>query len=314
MNKTTSGEQGIGQTKPGMNRRSKIARSPQVALKYQAKLTRRWLRRTQQMLSYNLLFLRGVPVLFANSFPKSGTHLLTQVLQGFPQIGPAVDSGLPPIVLFDPLNGRQRSQAEVLHDLDILRPGDIAYGHLHADRGVVEHLCQPGYVTYFILRDPRDVVVSHVYYITEMETSHIHHRYYVEQLRDFDERLRTSITGIPDPDVPFPDIQQRFVPFLEWLEHSEVLALRYEDFLANHEPTLGLVFDHALHRGFPAAVKRDEALRILSKSIDPQRSPTFRSGKAGGWREKFSPENTRLFKDIAGDLLIRLGSEQNNDW
>ena len=147
-----------------------------------------------------------------------------------------------------------------------------------------------------------------------MEPSHIHHRYYAEQLRDFDERLRTSITGIPDPDIPFPDIQGRFAPFLEWLEHPEVLTLRYEDFLTDREPTLGLVLDHAVARGFQPAVRRDEALRILAESIDPQRSPTFRSGKAGGWREKFSPENTQLFKEVAGDLLIRLGYERSNDW
>ena len=314
MNKTTSGEPGAKILTTDAQRRSQTARLPQAALKYRARLTRRWLRRLKQMLSYNLLFLRGVPVLFANSFPKSGTHLLTQVLQGFPQIGPAVNSGLPPIVLFDPLDGRQRSQAEVLHDLKLLRSGDIAYGHLHADPAVVEHLCQQGYISYLILRDPRDVVVSHVYYITEMEPSHIHHHYYVEQLRDFDERLRTSITGIPDPDVPFPDIQQRFAPFLGWQEHSEVLTLRYEDFLANRDLTLGRVFDHAVQRGFQAAVRRDEALRILAGCIDPLRSPTFRSGKAGGWREQFSPENIGLFKDIAGDLLIRLGYERDNDW
>ena len=307
MNKMTSGE-------PGAQHRSQNARRPPAALYYHARFARRWLRRLKQMLSYNLLFLRGVPVLFANSFPKSGTHLLTQVLQGFPQIGPAVDSGLPPIVLFNPLDGRQRSQGEVLHDLKLLRPGDIAYGHLHADPAVVEHLCQRGYVSYFILRDPRDVVVSHVYYITEMEPSHIHHHYYAEQLKDFDERLRTSITGIANPDIPFPDIRQRFAPFLEWLEHSEVLTLRYEEFLANREQALGLVFDHAVQRGFPAAVRRDEALCILAESIDPQRSPTFRSGKAGGWREKFSPENKLLFNEVAGDLLIRLGYEHSNDW
>ena len=37
-----------------------------------------------------------------------------------------------------------------------------------------------GLAAYFILRDPRDVVVSHVHYITEMEPNHIHHRYYTE--------------------------------------------------------------------------------------------------------------------------------------
>ena len=81
---------------------------------------------------------------------------------------------------------------------------------------------------YFILRDPRDVVVSHVHYVTEMEPNHIHHRYYSQELHTFDERLRASILGIPDPAIPFPDIRQRFLPYLGWLDapRSADLALR----------------------------------------------------------------------------------------
>ncbi len=56
-------------------------------------------------------------MLFANSFPKSGTHLLTQALQGFPQLGPAVDSGLPAVVTYEGDTGRTRSTEEILADL-----------------------------------------------------------------------------------------------------------------------------------------------------------------------------------------------------
>ncbi|RMF47890.1 MAG: hypothetical protein D6755_04510, partial [Anaerolineae bacterium] len=45
--------------------------------------------------------LRDAPVLFANSFPKSGTHLLTQILQGMTHLGPAVDSGLPAVLTYE---------------------------------------------------------------------------------------------------------------------------------------------------------------------------------------------------------------------
>jgi hypothetical protein len=263
---------------------------------------------------YRRLSLQGAPLLFANSFPKSGTHLLTQVLQGFPRFTLTVDSGLPAIVTFQGDTGRPRSSGEIIHDLQRLLPGDIAYGHLHASPEVVAYLCQPGVAAYFILRDPRDVVISHVHYVTEMEPNHIHHRYYSQELRTFDERLRTSIQGIPDPTIPFPDIYQRFVPYLGWIEHPEVLTLRYEDFLANRAEALGQVYDQAVLRGLPAQTSREEAIQSLEASIDPGRSPTFRSGKAGGWRTQFNPENKLLFKDVAGDLLIQLGYERDHDW
>jgi len=163
-------------------------------LKFQGRLIRRWLRRSR-------LVLRGAalsasPIFFANSFPKSGTHLLTQVMAGFTRLGPAVESGLPAVVTFDGFTGRQRSPGEILADLHRFQPGDIGYGHVHAFPTALELLSGPRWATYFILRDPRDVVVSHVHYIAEMAPSHIHHRYYHEVLTSFDERLRASITGV----------------------------------------------------------------------------------------------------------------------
>jgi Sulfotransferase domain len=236
------------------------------------------------------------------------------VLQGFPLIGPAVDSGLPAVVTFEGDSGRERLPAEILLDLQRLLPGDLSYGHLHALPEVVDLFCQPGYAAYFILRDPRDVVVSHVHYVTEIETNHIHHHYYTEVLQNFDQRLHTSILGLPDENIPFPNIYQRFAPYLGWLERPEVLNLRFEDFITSRQETLSLVFDHAIQRGFSANVDRAEAIKILADSIDPQRSPTFRSGKVGGWQAQFSPDNKALFKEVAGDLLLRLGYEQDIDW
>jgi sulfotransferase 6B1 len=285
-----------------------------VNLRLQAKLARRTMRRFSQMTRYRRISLDELPILFANSFPKSGTHLLTQVLQGFIQLGPVVDSGLPAIVTYDGPTGKPRSTESILGDLQRLLPGDIAYGHLHASAEIVAYLCQDGFIPYFILRDPRDVVVSHVHYVTDMAPNHVHHHYYKEELHNFDERLRTSILGRPDIEVPFPDILGRFQPYMGWLDQPRVLMLRFEDFITQREETIGRVLNHAIQGGFPLSCDRNEAVGILADSIDPQRSPTFRSGKVGGWRAQFDPEHKKLFKEIAGDLLIRLGYEQDNDW
>lgn len=275
---------------------------------------RREVRRLGQLLRYRRLSFVGVPKFFANSFPKSGTHLLTQVLQGFPRIGPAVDSGLPAIVQFEPVTGRERRTEEILDELRRLRSGDISYGHLHAAPEAIAFFTQEDVAAYFMLRDPRDVVISHVHYVTEMESNHIHHEYYNQELTNFDERLRTSIAGIPDPSIPFPDIFQRFEPYLGWLDHREVQSLHYEELMTDQEKTLGRILEHAVRSGFPEPSDRGDALHALAESIDPQRSPTFRRGQVGGWRNSFNSENKRLFKDVAGELLIRLGYERDHDW
>jgi hypothetical protein len=280
----------------------------------QARFARRAYRRIQTKMKYRRSSLDGIPVFFANSFPKSGTHLLTQILEGFPLIGPAVNSGMPAIVVYEGASGREFTEAEILQQLRMLQPGDTGFGHLHALPGVMALFDQPGYCPYLMLRDPRDVVVSHVHYVTEMEPNHVHHAYYTEQLHTFDERLRTSIFGRLDSPVKFLDIARRFDPFLPWLDDPHVLCLKFEDFLTNRDEMLGRVLDHAAAAGFPMACSRDEAIIRLNGVINPSKSPTFRQGKAGGWRKSFSPENTALFKEVAGDMLIRLGYEKDKNW
>ena len=279
-----------------------------------ARLARRALRRALQKLRYRRLSLRGLPVLFANSFPKSGTHLLTQILQGFTRLGPAVESGLPAIVTYQGDSSRQREPGEICRDLRRLLPGDIAYGHVHALPETIEALCSPAFAAYLVLRDPRDVVISHVHYVTEMEPNHAHHRYYTQELSSFEERLHTSILGLPEAHTPFPDIRLRLEPYLGWLERAEVACLKYEDFAADQGEFIRRILEHAAQRGFPCRLPLEQAIEVLIASVDPRRSPTFREGKSGGWRERFSPASKRLFKEVAGDLLVRLGYEASHDW
>jgi hypothetical protein len=228
------------------------------------------------------------------------------------QIGPAVQSGLPAIVMFDGPSGQPRPMNAILSDLARLRAGDIAYGHLHATPDIIPALQRAEVAMYFIYRDPRDVVLSHLHYVTEIETNHVHHPYY-RTLPDFDTRLKTSILGRPEMGDLFPDIRARFEPFLGWLR-PEVCVLKFEDFIEHRDATLEQVLTHAEHHGFTPQVSRSDALRILSESINPQKSPTFRSGKVGGWREKFTEEHKRLFKVTTGELLVQLGYEKNVDW
>ncbi|MFZ5809301.1 MAG: sulfotransferase domain-containing protein [Chloroflexota bacterium] len=284
------------------------------ALQTQARLGRRLLRRLRQSLRYQRRSFNGLPVLFANSFPKSGTHLLTQILQAFEEVSPAVNCGLPAVVTFQGDTARQRPVEQILSDLRRFLPGDIGYGHLHAEPPVVELLTSPAFAAYFVLRDPRDVVVSHVHYVAEMEPRHALHEYYVNELHTFEERLSASISGLEHLSLPLPNIRQRFAPFLGWLQAQAVLTLRYEDLMQDRQAQLQSILEHAVRRGLPIKCSIAEAVEKIETCINPQRSPTFRKGKIGGWRESFTAEHIRLFKEISGDILIRLGYEKDMDW
>jgi hypothetical protein len=285
-----------------------------VKLALPARLARRSFRRVVAQRRFPHVPMNKMPILFGNSFPKSGTHLLTQILAGFTQLGPVVESGLPPVLTFEGESGKPRPVQQILKELSHLSAGDVAYGHLHAFPEVVAELTRAGMASYFIYRDPRDVVVSHVFYVTELANRHVHHDYYVNQLKDFDERLRVSILGRPELEYPFPNIRERFEPYIPWLERTEVLALRFEDLIADSPTWLRQIFDHAINRGFVSAKNPAEAVAVLARAIDSKRSPTFRKGESGGWREHFNESNKKLFNKTCGNLLIRLGYEQNQNW
>jgi len=293
---------------------SKLASLDVIQL--QARLLRRTLRRSRQLINTHQPSLEHSPVFFANSFPKSGTHLLTQILKGFTSIGPAIDSGLPAIVTFDGHTGHKRSEDEILKDLKRLLPGDIAYGHLHASSELLSLLSQDIFATYFIIRDPRDVAVSHVHYVTEMEFNHAHHQYYQEVLDNFDQRLQASIEGIQSSRsrVKLPNIRKRFEPYIAWLDCPEILTIHFEDLINQKEKTLEMVLDHAIQHNFTPVYSQQQAIQILSQSINPQLSPTFRSGKIGSWQTSFTENHKQAFKNTAGDLLIHLGYEDNLNW
>jgi len=253
-----------------------------------------------------------LPVLLGISFPKSGTHLLDQILLGFADVAPYAKRLHSFYAEYEGESGIKRTPEQALSWLDSLRPCDVASAHLFARPEAVSHVCSSKFIPFFIFRDPRDVVVSHVFYVTEIESHHVHHAYY-QSLPDFDARFKVSILGRPDADVEFPNITERFVPYLDWLDQPEVLTIHFEDLINDRAATLTRIMDHFLTR-VPLQSTRELILDSLESAINPTRSPTFRSGKTGEWKKYFTEDHKRTFKEIAGDLLIKLGYENDNDW
>src|SRR5574337_445792 len=254
----------------------------------------------------------GWPILIGISFPKSGTHLLDQILLGFSKVAPFSRRLHSFYAEYEGESGRKRASEQALDWLDSLHPRDVASAHLFARPEAVARVIQPNFIPYFIFRDPRDVVVSHAFYVTDMEARHVHHNYY-RSLPDFSERLKVSILGRPDADVEFPNIADRFAPYLGWLDHPEVMKIHFEDLVNDRTATLNHVIDHFLAR-VPLTFPRKTILDALESSINPSKSPTFRSGKTGEWKKFFTEEHKKIFKEVAGGLLVKLGYEKDNGW
>lgn len=266
----------------------------------------------QAMARWKRISFEDAPPIFGNSKPKSGSHLLLQILNGFTEIMPYKYVAAEPVRTIAK-DGRRKRKEEVLGELENLPCGVIGWGYVEATPENVAYLCKPDRVNYFIYRDPRDVLVSQVFFATDMHEEHGMHEHY-NSLPDFGERLKVAITGIDRDGLYMVSVKQRYESVFEWLQQKYVMCIRFEDLINNRDTTLNAMLDEVEKTGYIIPTSRKKALSVLVQAIQPGKSHTFRSGKTGGWREHFRDEHRKLFKDVAGDLLIQLGYEQNNDW
>lgn len=275
--------------------------------------TFRWhLRRAAVGLSPTVDSLSAAPILFGNAIPKSGSHLIIQVLQGFTKIGPFVKTGFPPVNRGE--DNAKLPESIVHKNILRMRSGDIGYGYLHYKEPFISTLTDNSWATIFVYRDPRDVIVSSVKYATHMNVEHGLHKYYTQQLKTDEARINFAIQGSKDPGIEYKSVFDRYELYIGWLDDPNVLSLRFEDLILNREKTYVRLFDYVVARGLQPHISRERALEVLQQSVHPEKSGTYRKGKPGSWKENFSEANKNIFKKVSGDLLIRLGYEQDQDW
>lgn len=252
------------------------------------------------------------PPIFGNSKPKSGSHLLLQILNGFTKIMPYRYVDADPIRTIKKDGGR-RTADEILADLKGIPNGVIGWGYVDATPENASFLTGSGRANFFIYRDPRDMLVSQVFFATDMHEEHGMHAYY-NSLPDFGARLNVAITGIDRDGLRMVSVKQRYEGVFAWLEQKNVMCIRFEDLINNRDATLLKMLDEVEKTGYKIPTPREKALAVLVDAIQPKKSHTFRSGKTGGWTQHFTDEHKKLFKAVAGDLLVKLGYEKDNDW
>jgi hypothetical protein len=268
----------------------------------------RWqLRRVMTGLRYGPRELNQQPMVFGNAMPKSGSHLLTQILEGLTAIGPFIDPGFPPV---NRSEGNWPLPTEaVIRNLERMRPGDIRYGYIHAKEPFLSILTAPQRATLFLYRDPRDMIVSHVFYATDLYQGHGMHPYYKHMLDSMEARIDAAIRGVTELGFELASVRQRYDSYRGWLDQPDILCLKFEDLILDREVALNRLLDFLAERGFQPGVSRQQAVASLVGSIAPRKSGTFRKGVPGNWREHFTSANLDTFRQVAGDLLGEWGYE-----
>jgi len=172
---------------------------------------------------------------------------------------------------------------------------------------------QQGMRTVCILRDPRDVAVSQMHYIKQLE-NHFAHEGYMALPSDR-ERLLVSIRGGELGGRELQSLEQRYRQFSRWERDGGAAVVKFEDLVGTKgggsaEAQRLAVERVARHLG--VAVDEVTLRRVEDGLFGVGR--TFRTGQIGGWREEFSAEHKRAVKGLMGTLLVELGYEAGPDW
>ncbi|MEK6256003.1 MAG: hypothetical protein N2C13_01640 [Chloroflexota bacterium] len=70
---------------------------PYYAVKHSLKRVRWQMRRGYKASRWGIDTLNAAPIVFGNAMPKSGSHLIYQILLGLSRIGPFINTGFPPV-------------------------------------------------------------------------------------------------------------------------------------------------------------------------------------------------------------------------
>lgn len=254
-----------------------------------------------------------------NSFPKSGTHLLYQVLYSIPGLQKWDD-----IVSVQALCGVMNTISHIHWKIGSAPDHSIIRSHLMYCDEILDVLQAFDCKVLFIYRDLRDVAVSHARWVTKEERIFLNDIYL--QYPDFDAQLMSSIKGVPlgtpfGSNVSQPDIGTDFSRWQGWVTAPNVCAMKFEDLVGERgggsEEKRLYVIEQILDYLEINLSQEQIKSQFASNTLNPEESHTFKKGgrgSIGGWQTSFKEEHKKAFKEVAGNLLMDLGYETVLTW
>ncbi len=247
-------------------------------------------------------FNETAPKILCISIPKSGTHLLERALC----LHPRLYRKLLPTV--NDSNIHKWDNFTAL--LDTLHPGQVIVAHSRFTPERLQAIKARNIQCLFLIRDPRDIVVSQTFYILR-NCKHPHYQAFLPQT-NFKDRVKIAIAGHPPSGLT--SIGQGLALYAGWLD-SGYPVVRFEELIGPQgggDQTKQLSALRAIYNSIIDI--DDDWILSLSKQLFSSASPTFRKGAIGQWKQYFDVEMKNLFKKDAGKGLIQYGYEENDQW
>ncbi len=242
--------------------------------------------------------------LLCNSIPKSGTNLVLQIVKSYPGVRfydtIILDRGI--------WRSNQSDQPYLIDGIRKLLPRECAAAHLPYTAQLAEILRQQQTLHFFIIRDPRDILISDLHFASRIAYWHPLYKDLNRMATD-DERLYALIRGFEYGNGRVhPDFGVRMRKYLGWIDEPGTCVVRFEDLVGTSPASILERMDRYFteHAGWAG---QSDPIKTTMSVIDPGRSKTFRKGQPGEWRHQFSESHLLAFSEVASDMLQRFQYE-----
>ncbi|WP_158089460.1 sulfotransferase domain-containing protein [Magnetofaba australis] len=243
------------------------------------------------------------------SYPKCGTHLISDVAQGI--------TGNP---FYWPNEESSNLVTEKL--LTEMPDGAFPIGHWYPTESLVAALKERNYRVIIQYRDPRDQLVSFYYHYMDEKATKENYIGNIVRLLPKEQALTLLLAGFNGADDAHTSgstaIMDNWIQ--QWIESGVPYQIvTFEQMVEHKAESIDRI---SRFIGYPMDAARRDA--IVEKTAFNKPSATMaanklpssfkRKGKSGDWVNHLLPEHKTLFKLLAGQLLVRLGYEKGYVW
>jgi hypothetical protein len=274
-----------------------------------------------------------------NSLPKSGTHVISRILDlsGFSQNKVNFDASLLRRTSRNTIKNlvkwykQDRQGQGYWIDLDLdkrnikerffvnlisnFKENSYSMAHLPFSEKIELCLKKNKVKVIYIIRDPRDVAVSHFYH--HLKDDKYQGYKLMNNLKDHKQRLMLSMKGFRhNSEYATSALRERIDNSKGWFFScsNNILPIKFEDIigvqgggsdfrqkevLLTIEKFLGLKKNHLVNQ---------------KDKIFYKKSETFRKGCISDWIGHFDNESKEYIKKELGEVIVELGYESDYDW
>lgn len=159
-----------------------------------------------------------------------------------------------------------------------------------------------------IIRDPRDIALSHAHYVLKTSSHPLNSHY--KSMKNFDECLLFSISGgLARNGLFLESIGERAKRIDGWLTKGRVLSIKFEELVGPLGGGGGEVQLECINRvlTFASMEKSKVEVNFIQEKLFGGQGRTFRRGQVGEWEKEFQDFHIEAFEAVSRGIVEKWG-------